>query len=968
MNDRDTGAGDALAAADWHRLNALLKDALELDAAARSEWLATLPPAAQDLRPMLERLLDTKLPDGTSQTLKPVVAMAGAAMAAMRAEQPGDRIGPWRLDRLLAEGGMGTVWVAQRADGVMKRTAALKLPRAEWIDRGLRERIARERTILARLQHPHIAVLYDAGIGADGRPYLALEYVDGQPIDAHCRGLDPHATVRLFVLVVRAVAHAHAQLVIHRDIKPSNVLVGPDGTPKLLDFGISKLLEGDAPMAEETALTHLNGRALTLAYAAPEQVLGEPVAVTADVYALGVLLFELLAQTRRYRAHDRRELEAEVLRGDLRLPSAAAPERARARLLRGDLDAVVATALRREPTARYQSAAAFADDLESWLGGRPVRARPDTGAYRLRKFATRNRLPVAAGATVVLALAAGLGAALWQAGEAREQARRATSLNTFVLSLIRQADPNASRQMKAADLSLLATLEERIDGELGDSPEQQLQLRVTVADAYRNRGEVAAARRVLQRAVAAAAPRLPPDHLLLLSTRVRAADPQLIVSTPAAEQLVATIPALRRLGAPAAGLLIDALLHRTVLAEHYGLPTHVKPAQRLEALREADAIAQRHFGAGSPQHLRAARHLAGLIDGMEGPDQSRGVEFMRARADLAVNTCYRTERPQDGQAILAPMVENVRAGHGPTSALLEELLIAQVHCTADRRLGAAYIAEAFEIAAARESAPSMARLHRALSAYDSAVGERDDAKAEGYYRQVQENLEAIPEPALRERLTLAARVGRVCQLAKRGDASGAETLGAPLLAEFLAGHASSGRSTPLALGTAICLSDAKRHFGRHEAAIEDLKAVLEMCRSAPPVWARGCAARPYTALVSVLLDLGRLDEARDAAERRLAVVSGYGGEPRFAVGYGRVLIASGRAGEAVVWLQQAHDGFRDVAPEVPEVAEVRYWLGQARLANGDAQGRTLVEQARPMLAASPLNWHRQLATAKTRPL
>ncbi|MGH6624669.1 MAG: hypothetical protein ACREBN_11880, partial [Burkholderiaceae bacterium] len=169
-----------LAAADWHRLNRLLQDALELEPRERAEWLSTLPDESVDLKPLLAQLLaDTHATalDGISETLKPVVQLASQAMAAMRREQPGDRIGPWVLDRLLAEGGMGAVWVAQRADGVMKRTAALKLPRAEWVDHGLAARLARERAILARLQHPNIAVLYDAGLGAEGRPYLALEYV-----------------------------------------------------------------------------------------------------------------------------------------------------------------------------------------------------------------------------------------------------------------------------------------------------------------------------------------------------------------------------------------------------------------------------------------------------------------------------------------------------------------------------------------------------------------------------------------------------------------------------------------------------------------------------------------------------------------------------------------------------------------------------------------------------------------------
>ena len=426
----------SLTVADWHRLNRLLATALEFEGVERTAWLEALGAEDRHLRAVLVDLLSQSDATGFAGATHPPTAVANVAaqaLAAMRREQPGDRIGPWQLKRLLAEGGMGAVWVAQRADGVMKRTAALKLPRAEWIDQGLSERIARERAILARLQHPHIAVLYDAGLGEGGRPYLALEYVDGQPIDAYCNGRDLKEILRLYVQVIRAVAYAHGQLVIHRDLKPANVLVTADGLPKLLDFGISKLIEGDSTSVDATALTRLAGRPLTLAYAAPEQVLGLPITVAADVYALGVMLFELLTETRLYRSGDQRGLEAELLRGDLRKPSEAAQDTQRAKALKGDLDAVIGKALKREPAERYQSAAAFADDLERYLEDQPVQAQPDSRAYRLRKFVTRNALPVAAGSAVLIALGIGLGVALWQANEARDQATRATALNTFVL-------------------------------------------------------------------------------------------------------------------------------------------------------------------------------------------------------------------------------------------------------------------------------------------------------------------------------------------------------------------------------------------------------------------------------------------------------------------------------------------------------------------------------------------------------
>ena len=214
---------------DWHRLNRLLEQGLEFEGATRTTWLEALGAEDQHLRAVLVDLLSqsdaTGFAEGATHAPTTVAHIASQALAAMRREQAGDRIGPWQLTRLIAEGGMGAVWVAARADGVMQRTAALKLPRAEWVDRGLAERIARERSILARLQHPAIAVLYDAGVTTEGRPYLALEFVDGQPIDVWCRGRELKETLLIFIQVVRAVAYAHGQLVIHRDLKPANVLV-----------------------------------------------------------------------------------------------------------------------------------------------------------------------------------------------------------------------------------------------------------------------------------------------------------------------------------------------------------------------------------------------------------------------------------------------------------------------------------------------------------------------------------------------------------------------------------------------------------------------------------------------------------------------------------------------------------------------------------------------------------------------
>ncbi len=589
--------------ADWLRLNELLGQALAMEPAGWAAWLATLPPEQATLRELLRELLadtDSAGAEGPRDALGSSVARVAAdALDSMRRDRPGDRIGPWRLERLLAEGGMGEVWLAQRSDGVVQRNVALKLPRAEWVDRGLTARIARERAILARLQHPHIAVLYDAGLGDDGRPYLALEYVDGVPINTWCERLELREILRLFVQLARAVAHAHAQLVIHRDLKPGNVLVTADGTPKLLDFGISKLLEGDEIAADTTEITRQSGHRLTLAYAAPEQVLAQPVGVACDVYALGVMLFELLTGQRLYTNKEGRALEDEILRGEPRRPSDVASDRSRARALRGDLDAIVLTALRRESSQRYSSAGRLADDIESYLAGEPVRARPDSRLYRWRKFVARHALPLSAALAAVVALGVGLGVALWQA-------ERATALNTFLLSLIRHADPNASRQTRTADLALLAAIEDKIEQEFKGSAEERLRLRLTVGEAYRNRGEMMAARRAFQRAVDQAAPHLAADNLWLLTARVRASDITLIVSTAASEQLDRAIEVLRRKAWRSAGddeLLIDALLTRQELQLGYGLPANLPSRAASRSRARGAGAGDQPFWRGQPPAL-----------------------------------------------------------------------------------------------------------------------------------------------------------------------------------------------------------------------------------------------------------------------------------------------------------------------------------------------------------------------------
>jgi eukaryotic-like serine/threonine-protein kinase len=384
-------------------LNELLDRALGLPLEQREQWLQQLGPSharvVPRLRTLLARCEDAQM-DRFLGTLPEV-----AAPGDLPFELPRTHAGPYRLLEKIGSGGMGSVWLAERTDGSVKRRVALKLPQGSWPRQGLAERLTRERDFLAVLNHRHIARLYDAGVTDDGQPYLALEYVDGKPIDEYCRdaSIGLRRRLRLFLQIAEAVAHAHAKLIVHRDLKPANILVTADAHVRLLDFGIAKLIEGGEDACK---LTELSGRALTLNYAAPEQIAGEPVTIASDVYSLGVVLYELIAGVRpsQGESDSRRALEHAVLHLEPVRPSDRIADRSLRRAVRGDLDAIILKALRKEPERRYSTVNAFADDIVRCLSSRPVTAQRDTAPYRLGKFLSRNRLASVAVGLLLLTL------------------------------------------------------------------------------------------------------------------------------------------------------------------------------------------------------------------------------------------------------------------------------------------------------------------------------------------------------------------------------------------------------------------------------------------------------------------------------------------------------------------------------------------------------------------------------------
>ncbi|MEO7056021.1 MAG: serine/threonine-protein kinase [Caldimonas sp.] len=510
--------------ADWPVISRHLDAALALPGSERDTWLDALH-EPDEMKSALRRLLaeavgaetDDFLDALPRMTLPPGAdgSVGGDSKGRSEDAAAGLVVGPYRLIRELGVGGMGVVWLAERIDGGLKRQVAVKLPRLNWTQ-GLAERMNRERDILASLDHPHIARIHDAGLDSHGRPFLALEYVLGEPIDAYCKRLALPIAERLALIlqVARAVAHAHARLVVHRDLKPANILVTAEGQVRLLDFGIAKLMEGE--LTRETALTMQSGRALTLDYASPEQIRGEPIGTASDVYSLGVVAYELLAEARPYRLkrQSAAALEEAIASVDVRPASAAATRETARRALRGDLDAVLNKAMKKAVAERYPNVEAFAQDIERHLARMPVHARPDAASYRARRFVARHAVAVGAGVAVALALISGTAVALWQASSARLEAARAEQVKNFALSIVSGADTESGAGRGTTAVELLQAARSRVAGDLTASDETAVELMTAVGAGLQSQGRpddaaevLAAARERATRTLGAGHPR-----------------------------------------------------------------------------------------------------------------------------------------------------------------------------------------------------------------------------------------------------------------------------------------------------------------------------------------------------------------------------------------------------------------------------------------------------------------------------
>jgi serine/threonine-protein kinase len=604
----------------WLKLDRLLEMALDAEPEERGRFLESACGGDPELKAEVEALLigsdRAKLLESSGMEFAAPLFEAGGPPFS---PPEGRRIGPYRIIRELARGGMGAVYLAERVDGQFEQQVALKLIRLGLNSEEIHRRFLAERQILARLNHPHIARLLDGGVTPEGEPYFAMEYVEGAPVTTYCErkgaGLDER--LGLWADVCDAVRYAHQSLVVHRDIKPSNILVTADGVVKLLDFGIAKLLEAGAPgLLSADGVTLLERGALppdtelpvmTPEYASPEQVRGEPVGTGTDVYALGVVLYELLAGRRAHRFERRTPAEIErVVCECVPEPPSTVASQALRHALRGDLDTIILKALQKEPGRRYSTIEALLDDLNRYRQGLPVRARPNSLGYRSKKFVLRHRMSVAAGSAVLVALFVGLAGTIWQFRSATLEAAKEREVKEFLLGLFRTADPEEARGREISVRELLERGTSRVDTALAGRPEVQSELLEVIGVIHHDLGLYQRAESLLRRSVGLSRSVYGPAHPLAAARSVALSGALLEEGKYAeAESLLSgALAAQRRTGASGDSVVATTL---SAMAELYRRKGDYGRAQTM--LEQALSIDRRRFGLS---HLSIAADLNNL--------------------------------------------------------------------------------------------------------------------------------------------------------------------------------------------------------------------------------------------------------------------------------------------------------------------------------------------------------------------
>lgn len=688
----------------WSRIAQLFDELVDLPGAERDRRLAELtlgdPVVAREVIALLRADGETT---GVLECALDVVApeLTDVVEATPWETAAGSVFGAYRLVERIGEGGMGEVWRAERADGAYQQQVALKLLKRGMDTQAILRRFLQERAILARLDHPNIVRVFDGGMTPDGRPWYAMACVQGQSLVEHAsqKRLDVRERVALVATIADAVSYAHARLVVHRDLKPGNILIDAQGQPHLLDFGIAKLLEDTGEFTQ----TGTNVRVLSPAYAAPEQILGLPVGTPTDVYALGVIAYQLLTGSLPHRrsSRDVGVLAAEIsqstdteraslaiVRGDLasmsRLYGVDIDRRRLARQIGGDLDLILTTALRVEPERRYASAALFAADLRAWLDAKPITARADSTGYRLNRFVRRHALAVAAGSLIVVSLVVGLAVAVWQAGIARAQAERAELVKDFVMSLFQESDPIARAQIQArSPRELVAAGIERANMQLRGDSELQMQVLADLGQLAFTLGDAELAARTLEhvRAYRMARERRPSVASAEVAARLSAVRSQLGDLSAAAALAREAIPVLtERLGetalstAEAQGHLARTLLFRgefdaaldltrrvhQTFAEKLG-PDHPETLSRLALI---GVVLEQRTRLDEADQVFA--EVVARLERTVGADHARLIRPLSMRGDVA----RRQERHADARPLLERAIVIARQHFGEAHPVL----------------------------------------------------------------------------------------------------------------------------------------------------------------------------------------------------------------------------------------------------------------------------------------------------------
>ena len=817
--------------------------------------------------------------------------------------------------------------------------------------------------------------MYDAGVSEDGLPYLAMEYVDGLPITQYCDAhkLDIAARLRLFAQVLDAVQFAHASLIIHRDLKPSNILVTASGEVRLLDFGIAKLL-AENETALETQLTQMAGRAMTPDYASPEQIKGESLTIATDVYSLGVVLYELLAGCRPYRLKvlSAAQLENAILAAEPSKPSSALTDEAAhargttvsrlSRMLSGDLDTITLKALAKAPADRYLTIAAFAEDLQRHLDGRPVRARPTSWSYRAKKFVARNKLVAGAATAAVLSLVIGIGVAGWQAHQARIDQRRAEQVKAFLASIFLDIDPNYGQGARVPASAILLKASSRIDNEFGEDPRLALEVATLVSSGLMNTSQQKPALEIIEAALKRYQGSLSPsDPQVLRAQRIAVAAHGWAGTLPQVAPMLPDLVAKLRNTEP---LLAEELVHALF---YLGAVEFLagRPESAVAAREEAAELARNRLGEHHKASIEALSHWASMLVLAGKPFEAKGVAERGVTAARAVyqrphpmlaglerrlaEALMRSGTPADAAVLLYQVLEDEKAIQGEDAvsvAHAQFYLGSALVFSGQLRAGLHHYSagtEALVRLTPDDHRNHWARRRNVASAYLAA---RLPAEA---LRLLDEAERAATAAGVEEaRQSPVPRMLRCVALTMQGRFQGAA-------AEYKALEPALARASPIERSRAIrCLALGARLEARATDAVTLANSAVKSLEGQQVSVSERASLRAELGLA--LLEAGDVTAADFALRTSRAEFSEGQVRPSpdvldVEVGLARVALLQGNKTEALALLDEALKYWHEFNPTGLDAAVADYWRARAN-------GATPSAATMKTLRASPYPLHR----------